>query len=165
MKASDLREKSVEDLRELQESLAHDTFQNRLKNFTNRLDDTSQIRKTKRDLARVITLLRERGAGPASAAKASPSAEAKASPSVDAKAAKAVEAKASKSVEAKASKSVEAKASKAVDAKASPSVDAKASPTVDAKASPPDVVAVPAPPADEAPKKKKTAKKSEAKQS
>ncbi len=68
MKASDLREKSVEDLRELQASLAHDTFQNRLKNFTNRLDDTSVINKTKRDLARVITLLRERGAGSAPAA-------------------------------------------------------------------------------------------------
>jgi len=67
MKASDLREKTVEDLRELQASLAHDTFQNRLKNFTNRLDDTSVIRKTKRDLARVITLLRERNAGPAPA--------------------------------------------------------------------------------------------------
>ena len=67
MKASDLREKSVEDLRELQASLARDTFQNRLKNFTNRLDDTSQIRKTKRDLARVITLLGERGASAAPA--------------------------------------------------------------------------------------------------
>ena len=60
MKASDLREKSVEDLRELQASLAHDTFQNRLKNFTNRLDDTSVIGKTRRDLARVITLLHAR---------------------------------------------------------------------------------------------------------
>jgi large subunit ribosomal protein L29 len=127
MKASDLREKSVEDLRELQASLARDTFQNRLKNFTNRLDDTSQIRKTKRDLARVITLLRERSAGPA------PSIDATASPSVD--------------------------------APASPSVKAKVSRSAKAKASPPDVVAVPAPPADEAPKKKKSAKKSEAKQS
>ena len=60
MKASDLREKSVEDLRELQKTLAHDVFDSRLKNFTNRLDDTSSIRKTRRDLARVITLLRER---------------------------------------------------------------------------------------------------------
>jgi large subunit ribosomal protein L29 len=69
MKATDLREKSVEDLRELQASLAHDVFQNRLKNFTNRLDDTSAIRKTKRDLARVITLLTERtAAAPAPAA-------------------------------------------------------------------------------------------------
>ncbi len=60
MKASDLREKSAEDLRELQKTLAHDVFESRLKNFTNRLDDTSAIRKTRRDLARVITLLRER---------------------------------------------------------------------------------------------------------
>jgi large subunit ribosomal protein L29 len=60
MKASDLREKSVEDLRELQAALASGTFQNRLKNFTNRLDDTSAIRKNKRDLARVLTLLRQR---------------------------------------------------------------------------------------------------------
>lgn len=59
MKASDLREKSVEDLKELGKSLASDVFQNRLKNFTNRLDDTSSIRKTKRELARVTTLLRE----------------------------------------------------------------------------------------------------------
>jgi large subunit ribosomal protein L29 len=59
MKAADLREKSVEDLRELQKTLAHDVFQNRLKNFTNRLDDTSQIRKLRRDLARVKTLLSE----------------------------------------------------------------------------------------------------------
>jgi large subunit ribosomal protein L29 len=79
MKASDLREKSVEDLRELQASLAHDTFQNRLKNFTNRLDDTSVIGKTRRDLARVITLLyaRKLGEVPASApAEAAPQAAA-----------------------------------------------------------------------------------------
>jgi len=60
MKAADLREKSAEDLDELSKTLARDVFQNRLKNFTNRLDDTSSIRKTRRDLARVITLLRER---------------------------------------------------------------------------------------------------------
>jgi len=60
MKATDLREKSAEDLRELEKTLAHDVFESRLKNFTNRLDDTSSIRKTRRDLARVITLLRER---------------------------------------------------------------------------------------------------------
>jgi large subunit ribosomal protein L29 len=73
MKASDLREKSVEDLRELRASLVHDTFQNRLKNFTNRLDDTSAIRKTRRDVARVITLLceRERGVAPAETAAVS----------------------------------------------------------------------------------------------
>jgi large subunit ribosomal protein L29 len=93
MKASDLREKSVEDLRELQASLAHDTFQNRLKNFTNRLDDTSVIGKTRRDLARVITLLHARKLGevPASApAAAAP--QAAAAPVAAAKPAKAEKA-------------------------------------------------------------------------
>ena len=69
MKASDLREKTVEDLRELDKSLAHDVFQNRLKNFTNQLDDTSSIRKARRDLARVRTLLVERASAAAKAEK------------------------------------------------------------------------------------------------
>ena len=60
MKAKDLRERSVEDLKELEKSLAGDKFQNRLKNFTNRLDDTSAIRKARRDFARVTGLMRER---------------------------------------------------------------------------------------------------------
>jgi large subunit ribosomal protein L29 len=59
MKAKDLRERTVEDLRELEKSLAKDTFTNRFKNFTNRLDDTSVINKTRRDLARVKTILRQ----------------------------------------------------------------------------------------------------------
>lgn len=59
MKAKDLRERSNDDLKELEKSLAKDTFQVRFKNFTNRLDDTSTIKKTKRDLARVKTLLRQ----------------------------------------------------------------------------------------------------------
>jgi large subunit ribosomal protein L29 len=60
MKAKDLRERSVEDLKELEKSLQKDGFTARFKNFTNRLDDTSSIKKTKRDLARVKTILRER---------------------------------------------------------------------------------------------------------
>ncbi len=59
MKAKDLRERSQDDLKELEKSLATDTFTARFKNFTNRLDDTSTINKTKRDLARVKTLLRQ----------------------------------------------------------------------------------------------------------
>jgi large subunit ribosomal protein L29 len=86
MKASDLREKSVEDLRELQASLLNDTFQNRLKNFTNRLDDTSAMGKTRRDLARVLTILHARS-GQAKA-EAKPAVEApKAAPAKKAKAA------------------------------------------------------------------------------
>ena len=57
MKAKDLRERSLEDLRELEKSLQRDSFTHRFKNFTNRLDDTSIINKTRRDLARVKTIL------------------------------------------------------------------------------------------------------------
>ena len=60
MKSKDLRERSVEDLKELEKSLQRDTFTNRFKNFTNRLDDTSAMNKTRKDLARVKTILRER---------------------------------------------------------------------------------------------------------
>ena len=71
MKAADLREKSLEDLVELEKSLARDFFKARLKNFTNQLDDTSAVRKTKRDRARVLTLLRQKKQGSAPAASAS----------------------------------------------------------------------------------------------
>ncbi|HQP34376.1 MAG TPA: 50S ribosomal protein L29 [Polyangiaceae bacterium] len=65
MKAKDLTERSTEDLRQLVKQLSTDLFQYRMKNFTNRLDDTSLVRKTRRDIARVHTILdaRERVAG------------------------------------------------------------------------------------------------------
>jgi large subunit ribosomal protein L29 len=75
MKAKDLRERSLDDLKELEKSLAKDTFTARFKNFTNRLDDTSTIEKTKRDLARVKTLLRQ--AQLTATSKDAPKAEAK----------------------------------------------------------------------------------------
>jgi large subunit ribosomal protein L29 len=94
MKAKDLRERSQQDLLELEKSLAKDTFTARFKNFTNRLDDTSTIRKTKRDLARVKTLLREQQLNAGGDAKAAKPAKAKpakkaAAPKAQAKAAKA----------------------------------------------------------------------------
>jgi large subunit ribosomal protein L29 len=63
MKAKDLRERTVEELKELEKSLAKDFFQSRFKNFTNRLDDTSAIKKARRDQARVKTLLVEHAKG------------------------------------------------------------------------------------------------------
>ena len=63
MKARDLRDRSTEDLVELEKSLAGERFQNKFKNFTNRLDDTSVIQKQKRDLARVKLILTERSRG------------------------------------------------------------------------------------------------------
>jgi large subunit ribosomal protein L29 len=98
MKASDLREKNAADLTELKASLARDVFQNRLKNFTNRLDDTSAMRKTRRDLARVLTVLRAQQSGAAVAA--APAAPAKAP--APAKAKKVAKAASAKKSEAKA---------------------------------------------------------------
>jgi large subunit ribosomal protein L29 len=65
MKAKDLRERTDEHLVELEKQLTGELFQARFKNFTNRLNDTASIRKAKRDLARVKTLVTQR----ASAAK------------------------------------------------------------------------------------------------
>jgi large subunit ribosomal protein L29 len=60
MKAKDLLDRTTEHLRELEKSLASEVFQARFKNFTNRLNDTASIRKTRRDLARVKTELTRR---------------------------------------------------------------------------------------------------------
>jgi large subunit ribosomal protein L29 len=97
MKASDLREKTAEDLAELHKALAHDVFQHRLKNFTNRLDDTSSIRKTKRDLARVLTILRQRAVASAApvASAAAPAALAEPAPKKNEKKTAAAAAEAS----------------------------------------------------------------------
>ena len=60
MKAKDLRERTTEHLRELEKQLTGEVFQARFKNFTSRLNDTASIRKTRRDLARVKTILTQR---------------------------------------------------------------------------------------------------------
>jgi large subunit ribosomal protein L29 len=60
MKGKDLRERTTEHLKELEKSLSGDAFQARFKNFTNRLNDTASIRKTRRDLARIKTILTQR---------------------------------------------------------------------------------------------------------
>ena len=60
MKAKDLRERTTEHLKELEKQLNGEVFQARFKNFTNRLNDTATIRKTRRDLARIKTILTQR---------------------------------------------------------------------------------------------------------
>ena len=97
MKAKDLRERSPEDLKELDKSLAKDVFTARFKNFTNRLDDTSTINKTKRDLARVKTLLRQAELNAATTAAPATQARAEAKAAAAPKAKKTAATKASKS--------------------------------------------------------------------
>lgn len=67
MKAKDLRERNAEDLKELEKTIKKDLFDARFKNFTNRLDDTSTLRKARRELARVKTILTESAKAAASA--------------------------------------------------------------------------------------------------
>jgi large subunit ribosomal protein L29 len=115
MKAADLREKSVEDLVELEKSLARDFFKARLKNFTNQLDDTSSVRKTKRDRARVLTLLRQKQAPAPAASPKSPTTSAAQPPvaAAPAKPAKATEEEAA--APKKAKKAAAPKAAKKKD--------------------------------------------------
>lgn len=65
MKYSDLIEKSSSDLAELKTSLTKELFGFRMKNTTGQLEDTSILKKTKKDLARIEQILTERGRAPA----------------------------------------------------------------------------------------------------
>jgi large subunit ribosomal protein L29 len=67
MKAKDLRERTTEHLQELEKTLGREVFDAKFKNFTNRLNDTSAIRKARRDLARIKTVLQQRASQPAAA--------------------------------------------------------------------------------------------------
>jgi large subunit ribosomal protein L29 len=69
MKASDLKERGTDDLVQLRGLTQKELFQGRMKNCTNQLDDTSTLRKARRDIARIETILRERAAGARSAEK------------------------------------------------------------------------------------------------
>ena len=60
MKAKDLKERASKDLIELKATLEKDLFNHRMKNFTNQLDDTSLLGKTRKDIARIAGILRAR---------------------------------------------------------------------------------------------------------
>lgn len=62
MRAKELRTRGVEELRQLEKSLRDELFTFRFQNYTNRLDNTSQISKTRKELARVLTLIQEKQA-------------------------------------------------------------------------------------------------------
>lgn len=62
MKAKELGERTTESLVELKASLKKELFSYRMKNFTGQLDDTSLLRKARRDIARIETILAARAA-------------------------------------------------------------------------------------------------------
>jgi large subunit ribosomal protein L29 len=71
MKAKDLRERTTEHLQELEKTLGREVFDAKFRNFTNRLNDTSSIRKARRDLARVKTILVQRSSDSSASSEAS----------------------------------------------------------------------------------------------
>jgi large subunit ribosomal protein L29 len=60
MKAKDLRERTDQELSELDAQLRRELFSSRMKNATGQLTDTSQIKKAKRSLARIGLIVSER---------------------------------------------------------------------------------------------------------
>ena len=61
MKISDLRELKSDEIHTELERLRRHLFDLRSQAVTEKLGDSSQLRKTKQDIARVLTILRERG--------------------------------------------------------------------------------------------------------
>ena len=60
MKASELRGKSADELNQELNSLLNAQFKLRMQKATQQLTNTSQIRKVRRDIARVRTLLTQK---------------------------------------------------------------------------------------------------------
>jgi large subunit ribosomal protein L29 len=60
VKTAELREKNDGELKELEQSLARDLWKSRFSNYSNQLDDTDKVRRLRREIARVKTILVER---------------------------------------------------------------------------------------------------------
>ncbi len=60
MKTAELREKTDEDLVELEKTTARELWKSRFANHSNQLDDTNKVRRLRRDIARMKTLQTER---------------------------------------------------------------------------------------------------------
>jgi large subunit ribosomal protein L29 len=58
--ATELREQTSDELRAMQRDLVRELWKARFDNHTNQLDDTSKIKKLRRRIARVNTILTER---------------------------------------------------------------------------------------------------------
>lgn len=59
-KPAELREKTDDELKELEQTMTRDLWKSRFSNYSNQLDDTDKIRRLRRDIARVKTLQTER---------------------------------------------------------------------------------------------------------
>ncbi len=62
MKAAQIREQTVEELRDKERELAEQLFALRLQQVTGQIENPAKLRLVRRDLARVLTVLREKQA-------------------------------------------------------------------------------------------------------
>ena len=60
MKVGDIRQLSVEELRNRETELVDQLFAFRLQRVTGQIESPAKVRQTRRDLARVLTVLREK---------------------------------------------------------------------------------------------------------
>ena len=60
MKTAEIRDRSNDELKTLDGELRKELFKARIQNHTNQLDSTSKLRKLKRDIARIATVLTQR---------------------------------------------------------------------------------------------------------
>lgn len=60
MKAADLRESTLEELQDKEVELAQQLFNLRLQKVTGQLENPSKVKVAKKDLARVLTVIREK---------------------------------------------------------------------------------------------------------
>ncbi|MCH2168007.1 MAG: 50S ribosomal protein L29 [Oceanicola sp.] len=70
MNATELREKTVDQLREDLVNLKKESFNLRFQQATNALENTARMREVRRDAARVKTILNEKAAAAASTTEA-----------------------------------------------------------------------------------------------
>ena len=62
MKAAQFREQTVEELKDKERELAEQLFALRLQQVTGQIENPAKLRLVRRDLARVMTVLREKQA-------------------------------------------------------------------------------------------------------
>jgi large subunit ribosomal protein L29 len=106
-KISELRERSVGDLAVLEQEIGRDLWKTRFSNYTNQLDDTAKVRRLRRQIARIKTIMTQKSAPPVKPAvkpTAKPAAEVAATSAAKpaAKAAKPAAKQASKTAPKKA---------------------------------------------------------------
>lgn len=60
MKAKDLQERTPVELAELEQETVRDLWKTRFTNHTNKLDDTAKIRRLRRTIARIKTVITQK---------------------------------------------------------------------------------------------------------